>query len=36
MSQKKTKLGVEKQKVVMQEMANLLKGKFIKEIHFTT
>ena len=36
MSQKKTKLGVEKQKVAMQEMVNLLKGKFIKEIHFTT
>ena len=34
--QKKRKLGVEKQKVAMQETAKLLKVGFIKEIHFTT
>ena len=36
MPQKKRKLGTEKQKTVMQEMAKLLKAGFIKEIHLTT
>ena len=35
-SQKKRKLGTEKQKTAMQETAKLLKVGFIKEIHFTT
>ena len=36
MPQKKRKLGTEKQKTAMQEMAKLLKAGFIKEIHLTT
>ena len=33
---KEEETGMEKQKLVMQEMAKLLKARFIKEIHFIT
>ena len=36
MAQTKRKLGLEKQKVAMQEITKLLKAEFIKVIYFTT